>query len=129
MIERGDPTSAARSSVASLLKDDIRGDNKYIFMNSGHKEGSAGHQDQFSGKISITWEDLRTRFNAIKQLTPIQARKIAFVADEDGRQTSPKDEENQAFANHFTGAYGSVRSTFQERWQWIGSSLMLVLWK
>ena len=44
----------------------------------------------------------------------MQARNIAFVADEDGHQTSSNDEENQAFANHFTGAYGSASSAFQE---------------
>ena len=62
--------------------------------------------------MNINPTDAKTRFAAIGRLVPKQHRPVAHVTREDGTQTHTKHDADLAYADFFSGSFGSVRVPF-----------------
>ena len=80
----------------------------------GLNKAYVGKVEQQSGESTddINSSDAKTKFSAIKRLTPVQHRAISHVKREDGTQTFTKHEANLAFADYFSGGFGASRVPF-----------------
>lgn len=72
-------------------------------------------EEQFGESAdNINNSDLKIRFTAVKKLVPQKHKAVAHVKRADGGQTHTKHEENDAFADYFSGSFRSVRRPFRD---------------
>ena len=63
---------------------------------------------------SVTSDDIRERFSAIKRLSPVVKKPVAYLADVDGKPSTSKHHGDTVIIGYFTKAYGLEHSAFRD---------------